>query len=135
MKCALKVKNIDSSIHKSIEFICVSIYFSDVLKNDIATLVFIIKEIHSIDDLKVKMLIDNHFLDSEKFFIDIENKTTIIENCKIDISLKIQSKDLYVRKKMHVQHVMIFQLNEKQFMIIKVKISDKRNFFSNSISK
>ena len=101
MKTTLMIKDIDSTTHESIEFICILIYFSDKIKNDTATLIFIIKEIHFVEHLKTKMLIKNDFLDSKKFVINIENKIVAIESCNMNISLKTQSKDSYIRRTVH----------------------------------
>lgn len=112
MQIALRVKNIDSLIYEFIEFVCVSIYFLEVFNDDTSTLALITKKNYLIDESKVKMLNDNDLLKSKDFVIDIEKKTTTIESCKVEISLKIQFQNSYVRKTIHVQHVMILQLNK-----------------------
>ena len=131
MTTALRVKEIDSFTHKFTEFICISIYFSKVMKNfnDTAALAFIIREIYLIDDLKVKMLIKNDFLSFENFIIDVEDKSITIESCKIEISLKIQSKDRYLRRTIHAQQAMMLHSKQKQFLSIRIKISNERDFY------
>ena len=89
MQTTLKVKSIDFFVHELIEFICVSIYFSEISDDDTSTFAFITKEIYLIDDLKIKMFIDNDFLNSKDFIVDIEKKTAVIKNCKVNITLKI----------------------------------------------
>lgn len=112
MLTSLKVNNIDSTIHEFLKFIIILIYFSKLTKNETFALVFIIRKIHLIDDLKVKMLIKNDFLNSENFIIDIENKTITIESCNIEISLKIQSKDFYVKKQFMLSKQLCFNLKK-----------------------
>ena len=134
MKTALMIKNIDPTIHESIEFICILIYFSGKIENDTAALAFIIREIHLVEHLKTKMLIENDFLDSKEFVINIEDKVVAIESCKMNISLKIQSKDSYIRRTVHAQNVFILQSEMKQFISIKTKIFEERDFFFESDS-
>ena len=90
MQTISKIKNIESFTHESIEYVCISIYFSDITKNDFSAFVFITKEIHLIKDLKIKMLIKTDFLRSEKFIIDIDKKIVNIESSNMNIALKIQ---------------------------------------------
>lgn len=59
------------------------------------------------------MLIENDLLNSKIFIIDVEKKTVLIENCKIDISLQIQFKSFYIKKTIHAQQTIILQSDEK----------------------
>ena len=131
MQTTLKIKDIDLITYDLIEFICIFVYFSDTTKNEMTILTFIIKKIHFVDDLKVKMLIENDFLDFEESVINIKEKIMTIDNCKINISLKLQSKNSYIRKTIPAQNIIILQLNEKQFISIRIKIFENRDFFSN----
>lgn len=103
MLTSLKIKNIDFTIYKSLKLISISVYFSKLTKNYVSAFVFIIREIYLINNLKVKMFIENDFLKFEKFIIDVESKKIDIESCKSQTSLKIQLKDFYVRRTIHVQ--------------------------------
>ena len=134
MITSLKVKDIDFTTHEFLKFVSISIYFSGLTKNDISAFVFIIRKIHLIDDLKVKMLIKNDLLSFKGFVIDIEDKSIAIESCKIEISLKIQSKDLYLRRTIHAQQAMMLHSKQKQFLSIRIKISDERDFYFESDS-
>ena len=135
MQAALKVKDIESTTHESIEFVHISIYFFEVTKDESAILACITKKIYLVDDLKTKMLIDNDFLGFEEFIIDIEEKFATIESCEIKIALKIQLKESYVKKTVHVQQDVMLQSSEEQLIIIKTNISEKRDFFFESESK
>ena len=129
MQTSLRVKDIESFTHKFIEYVCISVYFSGFTKNDFSALTFIAREIHLINDLKAKMLIENDLLSSKDFIIDIEKKSTTIDSCEINIALEIQFKDSFVRKNIHVQHVITLQSNEEQLLIIDANISEERDFF------
>lgn len=99
MQTALTIKEIDLFIQEFTKFIYILIYFSKMIKNfnDIAAFTFVIRETYLINNLKVKMLIKTDFLNLEDFIIDIKNKTIMIESCKVEISLKYQLKDFYLR--------------------------------------
>ena len=135
MQAALKVKGIESTTHESVEFVHISIYFPGVTKDESAILACITREIHLIDDLKTKMLIDNDFFDPEEFIIDIEGKSAAIESCEIKITLKIQPKESYVRKIVHAQQDVMLQSGEERLIAIKANISEERDFFFESESK
>lgn len=128
MQTILRVKDIKLFTHEFIEYICISIYFFNIAKNDFLAFTFITKEFHLINDSKVKMLIENHFFKSEKFIIDIERKIANIDNCNINIGLEIQSKSSYIRKTIHVQHAIVLQSNHERFISIKVDTLEKRDF-------
>ena len=128
MQIALKVKDIESTTHESIEFIHISIYFPDIAKNESAVFACITKEIHLINDLKAKMLVDNDFLGLEGFIIDIEDKSATIESCEINIALKIQLKGLYIRQTMHAQQALVLQSEKEQFISINDDIFEKKDF-------
>ena len=132
MQTSLKVKDIKSFTHEFVEYVCISVYFSGLTKNDFSALTFIARKIHLINDLKIKMLIENDLLNSKNFIIDIEKKSTTIENCEINISLKIQSKESYIRKIVHAQNIVVLLSSEKQLISIKIKIFENRNFFFES---
>ena len=129
MITSLKVKDIDPTTHESLEFVSISIYFSELAKNDTPAFVFIIREIHLVNDLKVKMLIDNDLLNSEKFIIDVEKKSTTIDSCEINIMLEIQLKDPYLRRTIHAQQAMMLQSGQEQLLPIRTKIPNGRDFF------
>ena len=107
MQTTLKIKSIKSITHESMKYVCISMYYLKTSKNDIATLIFITKEIYLVNYLKIKMFIENDFWDSENFVINIERKIATIESCQINISLKIQSKDFYVRQTIYAQQAIV----------------------------
>lgn len=137
MKTILKIKNINSITHESVEFICIFVYFLNKVKNDTTVLIVITKEIYFVENLKIKMLIENDSFDSEKFVINIETRIAIIESCKINISLKIQFKNSYIRRTIHTRNVFILQSKKKQLTLIRIKVLEERKFFfkSNSNAK
>ena len=135
MQAALKVKGIGSTTHESVEFVHISIYFLGVTKDESAVLACITREIHLVDDLKAKMLIDNDFLGFEGFIIDIEGKFAAIGSCEIKITLEIQLKGSYVRKIVHAQQGVMLQSGEERLIAIKADISEGRDFFFESESK
>lgn len=49
----------------------------------------------------------NDFFESKDFVIDIEKKFVTIKSCKISVILKIQFKNSYVRKIVHVQQTFV----------------------------
>ena len=79
MISSLKIREIEVIVHESKKFVDELIYLSDI-KDEISMLARIRREFHLIDDFKVKILIDNDIIDSERMNISIHNKKTHI--CK-----------------------------------------------------
>ena len=56
-----------------------------------------------IDDLRVKMLIDNDIIELEEIVINIAEKKAYIESCDIDISIKVRQREDYVYRNVYAK--------------------------------
>lgn len=86
---SLRTRDIDATTHETNEYVQISVYFWDI-KNEQQILIRITKELYLINDLKTNLLIDNDFLESENFTININNKKISIANCDVMINLVIK---------------------------------------------
>ena len=64
MSKSLRVKGLSVIMHKTNQYVLISIYVSDI-KDDIKILYRIIKEIHLIDDFKTHIFIENNIVESK----------------------------------------------------------------------
>ena len=76
----IKVRELDIKEHDACEYIIIFIYISSC--ND-EKIVLIRREIHIVDDLSVKALIEIDIMKSEVIILDIVKNMTIIESCNI----------------------------------------------------
>ena len=67
----LQVREVKLVKYKIDEYVTISIYMFKTNVEDNNVLVSFIRKLYLIDDLKVKMLIDNDILKSEEIFINI----------------------------------------------------------------
>lgn len=93
----LRIRNIETTTHETKKYVRISIVFSKT-KNNNQVLIRIIEEIHLIDELKINLLIDNDFLESKDFIIDINNRKASIISYNVIIDLFIKQRDSYVKK-------------------------------------
>ncbi len=88
MTSSLTIRNIESNVHEFEKYVNFSIYLSS--KDDFTKLIEIHREIHSVENLKINMLIDNDILESKEITINVQSKKTIIRNCQnliIDVNI------------------------------------------------
>ena len=75
------------------------------------------------------MLIENDILRFEKFIINVNNRTTIIDNCEIITNLFIKQRDFFLRRRVLSNHKIIVFSDTQIRISFNYKISDKRKFF------
>ena len=81
------------------------------------------------------MLIDNDFLDSKDFTIDINNRKVSIVSCDVIIDLTIRQRDSYVRRNIHVFKSTVIFLEAKLKIAINFSISIDTDFLFESIRR
>ena len=68
---SLRVKDLNSTMHDTNEYILILIYISTSKKDDIKILYRIFREIYLVSDLKTHLFIDNNVIDLEKIVFNI----------------------------------------------------------------
>ena len=84
---SFKVREVKSSQHKISKYIITFNYFLKVDEKENKVLACIRREIYIVDDLRVKMLIENNFIKFEKIIIDVIKKKVYINNYKTFITI------------------------------------------------
>ena len=93
----LKIRGIDASTHESRKYIDIPIYIPS--KNEPNKMTCIKREMHIVENLKAKMLIETNILRSEGIILNVSNKLTKIGSCEsMKIALKIHQRDPFVRR-------------------------------------
>ena len=83
----LRVKELNSIIHNIDEYILVLIYLLDLKKNNNKALIYIIRKIYLINNLKVNLLIRNNIMKSKKIMLDVSKNEAYINSYNIVIKI------------------------------------------------
>ena len=87
MLSSFKIREIKSSQHEISKYIIIFSYFPKVDEGENKVFIYIRREIHIVDDLRIKMLIENNFIEFEEIIINVIKKTTYINKCKTFITI------------------------------------------------
>ena len=98
MTIFLRIKNIDAITHETNEYVKILIFCLEIIKNEKQILIRLIQEIHLKNELKYNFLIENDFLEFEKFTININSKKAFIENCDVNINVSIKQRQITSKK-------------------------------------
>ena len=133
MTNSLKIRDIDASTHEFREYIDIPIYISS--KNESNKMTCIKREMHIVENLKAKMLIETNILKSEDIILNVSNKLTKIDSCEsMKIALKIHQRDSFVRRIIISSFVEIISSKERtkiKIAMTKALLKD-RNFIFES---
>ena len=129
----LKIRGVKFSKHETFEYIIQNLYFSKLDNKDHKMLIYIRRKLYIIDDLRVKMFIENNILELKYFIINVINKKIRISNYKIEIKISSRSRIEFVKRKIHVKQIIIMSSHFNVMLIIKViALLIDRNFLFES---
>ena len=121
------VIEIDENKHEINEYVVVTIHVFDFNKQNKFVIIKIVREIHVIDELKIKMFIDTNVIKSKQINIMISFNQINIDSCDVTISIKLQTsssrrvKQIIQTNKIivisfHSQFVIFFRRFNKKFL-------------------
>ena len=121
------VIEIDDNKHEINEYVVVTIHVSDFNKQDKFVIIKIIREIHVINESKIKMFIDINVIESKQINIMISFSQISIDSYDVTISIKLQTssnrrvKQIIQTNKIivisfHSQFVISFRRFNKKFL-------------------
>ena len=114
----LKIRKIESSQHKTSEYIITLYYFSGINNQRNKVFIYIKRKIHVVDDLRVKMLINNDFIKFKKIIINVFKKKIYITNYKTFIIIITRQRDQFIKKRIHVVSTIKISFHNKKLMLI-----------------
>ena len=109
MTSSISVREIDQNAHFIFEFVVLSIYISEVVEEKSAT-AMITREYHIVNDLRVNMLVGMNVMSLEMIDIITFKRIIHIDSCKMNISVKIQTKDQRVRQVVLVDKITVISI-------------------------
>ena len=130
MTFSLRVREVKLIKHEINEYVIVLIYLLSTNFAEIKIITFIIRELHLINEFKVKMFINNNILSLKEIFINITQKKTVINNCKVTINVFVRHKDEYVHKRIHARKIMLmFSHFKLMILIFKSALLKNKDFY------
>lgn len=90
MKFSISIRNVSNKLINTNEFAIVSIHLNELANEKLAITVLII-EVHLINQLNVKMLVETNVISSERIILNLHHQRMIIESYQ-DLMIDINSK-------------------------------------------
>ena len=92
-------------------------------------LAYLRRELHIIDNLRIKIFIKNNIIKFKEIVIDIINKKIRINNYNITINIITRSRGEFIRRKIYIK-VSIFVSSHSEIILLikKISLSNDRDF-------
>ena len=92
-------------------------------------LAYLRRELHIIDNLRIKIFIKNNIIKFKEIVIDIINKKIRINNYNITINIITRSRGEFIRRKIYIK-VSIFVSSHSEIILLikKINLSNDRDF-------
>ena len=95
-----------------------------------------IREIHLIDNLSIKILIDVDVITSKEMIIDVDKQTVTIDSCDVTAKLHVISRDRRVNRIIKFLKQLIISSHTHMTISIKIReqtLSTNRDYFFHSL--
>ena len=103
MATSLRVREVGASKHETSEYVTQDLYLPGIDDQGRKVLAYLRRELHIVDNLRVKMLIKNDIIRPEGIVIDIANKKARINSCKTTVDITARPRGEFVRKKIYAR--------------------------------
>ena len=92
-------------------------------------LAYLRRELHIVDNLRVKILIKNNIIKFKEIVIDVINKKVRINNYSITINITARSRGEFIRRKIYIK-ISIFVSSHSEIMLLikRINLFNDRNF-------
>ena len=92
-------------------------------------LAYLRRELHIVDNLRVKILIKNNIIRLEEIVINVVNKKVRINSYSITINITTRPRGEYIRKKIYVKISIFVSSHSEIILLIKrVNLFNNRDF-------
>ena len=91
------------------------------------------RELYIIDNLRVKIFIENNIIKFEEIVIDVVNKKVRINNYYITINITARSRGEFIRRKIYIKTFIFISSHSEIILLIKrINLFNDRNFLFKS---
>ena len=121
-KSFISIRDIEIAKHLTKDYIQLLMYLFDVVESFLVIAHFT-REMHVVDNLKIKLLLRMNIIDFERFVINLNKRQLSVRSCKnLIATLKITIKDnVRVRRTVRVEKRLIIEVN----IVVRMSISIK----------
>ena len=128
-KNAIKIRNIDDFTFINKKNFIFIFRMLNTSTNEKSIIVNFIRHAYVVNNLKIKLFINNNILNLKKMFVDLKNQKIIIENYKhITMLLKIINKNSSIKRVIKINNITKILINF--VTIIFFKLRDKFNLLN-----
>ena len=121
---AIKIRDIENTNFSIVKYLLIDFRISSTAIDDNSIIVTFIKHLYIVNNLKIKLLINNDILKSKQIVLNIIKKKTTINNCKnITTKLTIANREFSIKQIMRV--VENIKMSARFNTIISYKLRDK----------
>ena len=121
---AVKIRNIENFTFNDTKYIFIIFEIFDKFVDDELIMISFTRHVYIVDNLKIKMLMNNDIFDSKKMIIDLNKQQMTIDNCKnIITSLKIINRDTSIKRIIKINDVIKISIHS--IIMISFKFRDK----------
>ena len=120
----LRIRNINVVWHDTFSYVLLNFYVFDVAKDDKLVTTHFQREIHLVDQLSTKILIDVDIMMPEQMILNAERQKLTIKNCGVTADLNMKIKNFRIDRVIRALQQTIISLNTQ--MTISIKIRDKQ---------
>ena len=121
---AVKIRDIENFTFSSTKYISIIFEVFDKFVDGELIIINFTRHVYIVDNLKIKMFINNDILDSKKMIIDLNKQQMTIDSCKnIITSLKIINRDTSIKRIIKINDVI--KISVHSVIIISFKFRDK----------
>ena len=115
------IREIDDREFFSADYVNLDFYIDDKIKNK-SIIVYIKRDVHIVDNLKIKMLIDSDIICSKKMIVDLQKRKVTIVNCDLTISIICTSTTSRVNQIFRFKQIVI--ISAHTIMIVSFKFQN-----------
>ena len=126
---SMTVRKIENREHFNFDYVNVNLYLKDKLKKK-TFIVYIKRDVHVVDNLRVKMLIDTNIMCSKKMIVNLQIRKLIIDNCNMTTSIIYTFIDFKINRIVKFHHVVTISIHIVVTMSFKqsVDLSIERDY-------
>ena len=135
---SIRIREIDFRQHDNSQYVKLNFYIHDKTTIDKSVTIHFRREVHIVDELKIKIFIDMNIIESETIDVLINSNTLHVENCEITVLIIIKLKSNDERINRIIRAITVVTISFHFTIAITMKFRDKfvsanRNYFFHSI--
>ena len=129
----ITMRDLNTDKHIINKYIIVFIIFIEKNNKSNDVCVMFRREVHVIDNLKINIFMKNEIMNLKKIFIDFDHNIARINNCNVNIFIKIRTFNKTITKSIHLKKIIIIFSKSKILVLMHhFNVSNNRDFLFES---